>query len=450
MHDQKVIPSWYIIKSSNLVLLTFTTIFFSRVVAAIGVPSVINFLHFAFVAILCGLTLPKTQIKIWNHISKKILFGLFILLLIIVASAFLNGAGVINVILDFLLLGEPFVLLLAIVGIRMSETSIKQFRFWLMLFAFIHLFFIYLQHFILHVDAIGGPDEIKGIFLKQGAGHHVGGAVALTAGVYFFLTFRSLSIWLRTFVAVAFAADIVFSDSKQVVVVFLVALVVLILTKINNFSELLRYFLIASAVGFLVIWAAKIVFSGSFNYWGNPNKFIPAFEVKVSVFFLISSYYHSLLNWLFGLGPGHTIGRLGSLIPDYIEYLKPLGVTSSPVTEAIFAVNNTNSLTNAKTGSSMFALTFSWAGIWGDLGFLGLGAYLYLWFLVWRQVCLDNLSKFFLITVWIFGVIFSWMEEPGYMLFVVSLIGLEWQGRQIKQKVILPKSHKKMQLLEKT
>ena len=450
MHEQKFFPSWYTIKSSNLVLLTFATIFFSRVIAAIGFPPIINFLHFGFVALLCGLTLPKTQIKIWNQISKKIFFGLFILLLIIVASAVLNSAGVINVILDFLLLGEPFVLLLAIISIRMSEKSIKQSRFWLMLFAFIHLVFVYIQHFILHVDAIGGPDEIKGVFLRQGAGHHVGGAVALTAGLYFFLTFRSLSIWLRTFVAVAFAANIVFADAKQVVVVFLLSIVVILLTKINNFGELLRYFLIASVAGIFVFWAAKIVFADSFSYWGNPDKFIPAIEVKFSVFPIITSYYHSLLNWLFGLGPGHTIGRLGSLIPDYIKYLKPLGVTSSPVTEAIFYENNTNSLSNAKTGSSMFSLMFSWAGIWGDLGFLGLGAYLYLWFLVWRQVCLDNLSKFFLITVWIFGVIFSWMEEPGYMLFVVSLIGLEWQGRQIKQKVILPKSHKKMQLVEKT
>jgi hypothetical protein len=152
---------------------------------------------------------------------------------------------------------------------------------------------------------------------------------------------------------------------------------------------------------------------------------------------------------LLGLGPGHTIGRLGWLIPDYIKYLQPLGVTSTPITEAVFLENNTNPLSNEFTGSSMFSLTFSWAGIWGDLGFLGLGAYLYIWFLVWHQLCLDNLSKFLLITVLVFGGVFSWLEEPGYMLFIAILIGFQWQEHQIKT-INLPKISRKMHFFETT
>ena len=178
--------------------------------------------------------------------------------------------------------------------------------------------------------------------------------------------------------------------------------------------------------------------------------FVKGLEAKYSVFYIINSYYHSPLNWLFGLGPGHTIGRLGWLIPDYIQYLQPLGVTSTPITEAIFDVNDTHPLTNAKTGSSMFSLTFSWAGVWGDLGFLGLGVYLYLWYIVWCQLCLDNISKFFLINVLVFGGIFSWMEEPGYMLFIASLIGIHWQEHQLKQKTILPKSSREAHIFETT
>ena len=426
MYDQQVSSSRYVIRSSILVLLTFATAFFPRVVAAIGVPSLVNFVHFGVLAILVGLTLPRTPVKIWNYLSKQIWFGLFILLVLIVASALFNLAGVSNVILDFILLSEPFVLLLAVVSIPMSKASVKQFRFWIMLFAFIHLFFAYFQYFILRLQ----PDDVKGVFLRQGAGHHVGGAIALTAAVYFFFTFKSLSIWLRTFVAIVFAADIVFSDSKQVVVVFVISLIIWVCINLKQFSEALRYLAIVIITICFVFLVAKLVFPGPLAYWGNTERLITGMSVKFSVFSIINFYYHSPLNWLIGLGPGHTIGRLAWLIPDYIRYLQPLGITSSPVTAAIFAENNTNALSNIVTGSSMFSLTFSWAGIWGDLGLLGVGAYLYLWFLVWRQ-CPDNLSKFLLITVLVFGGIFSWLEEPGYMLFIAILIGFQWQEHHI-------------------
>ena len=449
MQDQKASSSWYTIKSSSLVLLTYASTFFSRAIAAVGVPSVINFLHFGTILVVFGLVLFQAQTKSGSRIAKQLLFSLLVLLCIIIASALVNNAGVINVVLDFLLVGEPFLLLVAIVSIPMTSASLKQFRFWLMLFAFIHVFAAYFQYYILHWRKMGGPDAIKGIFLNQGAGHHVGGSIALTAAIYFFVVFKTIPIWLRTLVAVAFGYELILCDAKQVFIEFLAALVILGFTKFKSYREALQYFVITIvAVGF-VYWVGQIAFSGSLSFWGNPERLRKAFEAKFSVFYIINSYYDSPLNWLFGLGPGHTIGRLGWLIPDYQEYLQPLGVTSSPVTQAIFAENDTNPLSNAKTGSSMFSLTFSWAGVWGDLGILGLGTYLYLWFLVWCRLCVDNLSKHLLLVVLISGLIFSWMEEPSYMLFMVILIGLQWQERQIKQREILPKSSKEIHFFEK-
>ncbi len=406
-------------KLSTLVLLVLSSAFFPRIITAMGGPAIINFLHFLLVLILSYLMLSKIQ----NPISKKILIGLLVLFGLTLTSALINNAGVINVILDFLLLAEPFLLLVAIVGPRISQTSIKQFRLWLMLFSFVHLILIYYQFFVIRSY---NPDDVKGVFLEQGAGHHVGGAVALATAIYFFMTYKSLSIWIRAFVAMAFMADIVFSDSKQVLVAFLFSLAVLLTTKFTSFRKTLLYFVLTIiTVGFVYL-AAHTFFPSSLRFWGTSGKFINGLEVKFSVFPIIISYYSSPLNWLFGLGPGHTIGRLGWLIPDYIEYLQPLGVTSFPATQAILYINSTNPLTNTLTGSSMFALSFSWAGVWGDLGLLGLGAYLYLWYFVWH-LCSDDLSKFFLITILVKGGIFSWMEEPGYVLFMISLIGIQWQ-----------------------
>ena len=412
------------VKSFYLVLLALATAIFPRVITAVGAPAVINFLHFAFVIVLLGLMLSKIR----SYIAKKVLFGLLVLLGLILSSALVNSAGVINVILDFLLLAEPFMLLIAIVSTQMSQASIERFRFWLMLFAFIHILFAYFQFFVLGLEY--DADQIKGVFLKMGAGHHVGGGVALTTAVYFFVASGIRSIWIRIFVAIIFTYEVVLCDAKQVFAVFLVSLIILLSIKLNNIGKFLQYFAIASVTVGIVLWAAYNIMP-ALTLGLDSDRVSKGLESKFSVFSIIISYYHSPLNWLFGLGPGHTISRLGWLIPDYMQYLNPLGVTTSPIFKVVWDAQEGNYYSNSGTGSSLYSLLFSWAGLWGDLGLVGLGAYLYLWFLVWHQLCLDDLSRFFAITIFVFGTVFSWMEEPGYMLFVVSLIGLQWQKHQI-------------------
>jgi hypothetical protein len=71
------------------------------------------------------------------------------------------------------------------------------------------------------------------------------------------------------------------------------------------------------------------------------------------------------------------------------------------------------------------------------LGLLGVGAYLYLWWVTWQKICVDHFSKFLVLNMLMFGGIFSWLEEPGYMLFVVSIIGLQWQTRLKREQKAL-------------
>lgn len=432
------------LESSSLILFTLATAIFPRVITAVGAPAVTNFLHFAFIIAIITLLIPKIQ----SYAAKKIAFGLLGLLGLIAFSALVNSGGVINVILDFLLLAEPFMLLLAIVSIRMSRHRVEQFEFSLIFFAVIHITFAYFQFFVLglgHDD----PDQIKGVFLGMGAGHHVGGAVALTAGTYIFISSKVCSIWVRAFTTIACFGEVVLSDAKQVLAVFFVALVSMIFIKLNNIGKVLHYFVITIVAIGVLIWVAKTIFP-ALALILDSDRLTEGLNTKFSVFPIIASYYNSSLNWFFGLGPGHTIGRLGWLIPDYKEYLQPLGVTTTPVFDFIFNFQEQNYFTNSKTGSSFYSPLFSWAGVWGDLGVLGLGAYLYLWCLVWFQLCLDDLSKFFLITIFIFGIVFSWMEEPGYMLFVISLIGLQWQKHQSRQDNSSTNSSGRMQFFEPT
>lgn len=416
-------------KSSSLIILTFAVAFYPRVLAAMKVPAIVNFLHFPYILLLLIFTLPRIRSRLQVHLSTQILYGLYAILLVISASAFWNNAGIINILLDFLLLSEPFILLLAIVGLRMNLGSSQRFHWVLIISGVINSLFAYVQYFVLKLQIVGGPDAIKGVFLNQGAGHHVGGAVALTSAIYIFNQPVIRSLWVKIFLAMMFIPQTFpMSDSKQVIVVFLGSMILLTVTKFKKIFEILKYIVLSLGAIALVYWIIVNLFP-TLGYWLNITLLIDSFAAKFSVFHIINSYFISPINWLIGLGPGHTIGRLGWLIPDYGKILSPLGVTSSPVTAAIFAENDTNPLTNAVTGSSMFSLTFSWAGIWGDLGLLGIGAYLYLWFITWQKICVDNFSKFLVLNMLIFGGIFSWLEEPGYMLFVISIIGLQWQTR---------------------
>jgi len=63
-----------------------------------------------------------------------------------------------------------------------------------------------------------------------------------------------------------------------------------------------------------------------------------------------------------------------------------------------------------------------------------LGSYLYVCVIVWTRLCIGDLPKFLMLTVMMHGFIFTQMEEPGYMLYIASLIGLIWQEDRLKKR----------------
>jgi hypothetical protein len=145
----------------------------------------------------------------------------------------------------------------------------------------------------------------------------------------------------------------------------------------------------------------------------------------------LPTFYKSALNWLIGLGPGHTVGRLGGwMVWEYKSLLAPLGLTTSKASVAVWSATNASWLGNK---SSWFSPLFGWAGIWGDLGFAGLGTYLYLWWTVWKKACIGDLSKFFTLTILVYGFIMTQIEEPGYMLYMTGIIALCWQTQQQRE-----------------
>ena len=111
--------------------------------------------------------------------------------------------------------------------------------------------------------------------------------------------------------------------------------------------------------------------------------------------------------------------------------LEPLGATFHPVSTAVKNVVENNWLAK---DSSLFSPLFTWAGIWGDIGLIGIGSYLYLAFIAWNFLGKDDFSRFLMLNVVVIGFILTQMEEPGYMLTVASLIAMRWQERQVEKR----------------
>lgn len=425
------------IKSSTLLIIAFATVFFPRLFDSVGFPPPINFVHFLMVPFACGVALFKTRTKNRNQISisKELLSALTILLGVTIASALVNDAGVINVFLEFLLLAEPYMFLLAIVSIPMSQTLFTKFRSWIIKFTYFHIFLALTQKVLLDVSIMRATtmgvkeDNIQGVFYLSGGGHVIAASVSIAFGLYYFISVKTTPLWLRTSIFLAAFLQLLFADAKQVLLFSLVSWVLLILSNVKDIGKTIQYVIGAALVLTILLWCMQnLELFRAFNTWIRPEIYGPQGEatlLKTAAFRVIPSYYESPLNSLFGLGPGHTVGRLGGwMLPKYSNLFEPLGATIHPASQKVWDAVWASWLGPA---SSMFSPLFGWAGIWGDLGFLGLGAYSYLLLIVWQRLCLDDFSKFLILNVVVNGFIFTQMEEPGYMLFVTALIGLQWQ-----------------------
>ncbi len=435
------------IRVSTLVFLAFSTLFFARLTVVIGAPSLVNFLHFITVPAAFGFSLIHFSPYDKNHsnIVKLGIFGLFLLLLVTTISAFINDAGVINIGANFMLLSEPFIFLIAFICMPMNLEKIQFWRTWIVRLSFFHIGWSAVQFVLFLImgvpPPVGGwpadnPDNIQGIFFHSYGGHVIGGSVSLTFGIYYFIFFKQVPLWFRSFVMLATIWLCNVADAKQSLLGLLVAACLLVVTKSKQGAQAIKYLAGLSIVLTILDWARRNVPAFSaFNTWLRPEIYVPGGEARVlkgATFRVVSAYQESVFNLLFGLGPGHTVGRLGGWMMDsYWHLLGPLGATVHPASRAVWAEISASWLGDQ---SSMFSPMFTWAGIWGDLGLMGLFAYFFLAYIVWRYLCVDDFSKFLLLCVFVFGFILSQVEEPGYMLYVAVLIGLQWHEQQVNAR----------------
>ncbi|WP_299414894.1 hypothetical protein [Acaryochloris sp. IP29b_bin.148] len=436
-------PKKWLYDGTTLVLVAFSVAFFSRIFCSVTrAPAALNHAHFVVVPVVAAiiLTTAKPKNRQQLRITQTFLAGLMILFTVTVASALLNNAGIVNALLSFLMLGNPFLLLASIVFLPMSARSFARFRKWIIRSSFANMALAFCQWPLLKAgviaaDGLNEGDGMGGVFFVSGAGNYVSATVSIYFGIYYLLFAKAAPLWLRISILGAALFQVQLSDSKQVLVALFGGGILLAFTTMKDISKALMY-----AIGIILIMAvfywciynidglyAFRVYLDKDNVWGLDGE---AAYIKPAAFRIIPTYFHSFLNWLVGLGPGHTVGRLGGwLLEENWEIFGALGATRHPASEAVLAAYFGNWLA---LESTIFCPLFGWAGIWGDLGLLGLGAYLFLGYIVWQCICRDNLSRLMMLSVLVFGFIFTQIEEPGFMLYTAALIGLCWREQRME------------------
>jgi len=361
------------IKISSVITIAFFSAFFSRILDTLGAPFPINFLHFGIVPIAYWIAISKTKIKDKYQITTIILLNslIGIFLFCILISAFLNNAGIINSILVLLLWVEPFLLLIAIICLPTQQKNINKIRKWIIYSFCFHTFLAFIQQYLLQLYRLsGGPDNIQGVFYHSGAGHVVGASVALTFGIYFLVSARKTKISLRVLVLFATFWHMMLADAKQVIFFLILGGLLLLATKIQNVKRIFKYILLGTILGLILFWCIQNLepFS-AFQTWIRPEIYGLNGEVtllKSATFRIVPTFYDSFLNWLFGIGPGHTVDRMGGwMFQQYSNLLMPLGATTHPASQAVWQVVSSSWLGDQ---SSMFSPLFGWAALWGDFG----------------------------------------------------------------------------------
>lgn len=403
----------------------------------------LNLLHFGMVPFVCAIAVFTTRTRDAKQISIcfSLLGGLLALLTAIIASAVWNDAGLINAVVSFMMLGEPFMFLLAMTCIAMTSQALERIRKFFYVSILINFLLAAAQKPLidlgyLYAEGFTGTDGCGGVFFVSGAGNYLSATVSLMFALYLFSKGKSILLWQKLTVALATVWHILFSDSKQLVLAFGVAWMILVLVNVKDIGKTLKLLIGIILIGFIGVWLAQNVEAlAAYTAWARPELYGSdglAWYAKFYSIRLIFSHYDSPLNWLLGLGPGHTVSRLGAwFLRDYNSILGPLGSTSTTIGQQSMQFVANFWLTS---GSSLFSPVFGWAGIWGDLGFLGIGAYLYLGYLTWQHFALNDILKLNLLAVLVIGCIFTQMEEPGYMISVAFILGLNWQEHRLKEK----------------
>jgi glycosyltransferase involved in cell wall biosynthesis len=398
----------------DVALLALALSTFSRLlVASLGVPSAVNFLHFPVVGGLFLFSLWRLE-----RVAAPIHIGCTALFLIYIVSAWVNGAGAVNAIIGFMLLSEPFLLFAVLVNARPNESSIRRLGWGLLALAVVQIPIALAQW--PQAIAARNADLVQGTFTGMVAGHHILGGVAMVGALHLLRWPRTCPGWIRWPLAALLFGVVVISDTKQVMLAFLVGYAVVRASSLRSVAQASRW-AVRIAVLILGVYVAQRL-AGTHTYFHQIGNVISGFAGKLVVFPILVDHFDSIANWVFGVGPGHGVSRMGGwLLEKYWHVLEPLGATRTEIAAEAWQASG-----QLGHRSSFFIPLFSWAAIFGDVGVAGVAVYGALMWLTLRRFCVDDTGRIMVVSIFCLGLLFEWLEEPNFMLYALAVIAQSW------------------------
>jgi len=400
----------------------------SRVGVSLGLPPFLNFLHFPLVcggAILAWIAptpAPKT--------ARSLARGMLLLLCVFLLSWAANGGELLRPLFDWLVYMEPFLLVYAL--LKAPPAPHLSNRYWglIGLIAALQVPFGVWQ-----VLTLGWSDFVQGTFMGQGAGAHIAGGVALL-GVLICLAIAVYENYFPKKVVLLVASALLFGirvvgDAKQAIFAFVPAFFASLLQA----SKIRISQLIAPLIGACCIFVAAFMVYAPLRLIMNDELISEGASGKVTgVLTVLSFMRRTPAGWLFGIGPGNSVSRVALLTSGgqvaLDSPLARLGLKVAPTTDELLRAIDSDYISSS---SSAFTTISSWLGLIGDCGPIALSVYLWLGWVLWGAVGSSDwrsiAAKGAILMAAILGGIYSWLEEPGFILMVGTVIGLAIIGR---------------------
>jgi len=334
----------------------------------------------------------------------------------------MNFTGIINIILQLLLYVSFFLFFIVLVATEWSKENIDFFKKGLATIFIINILFSYFQIFI--KGFVG--DLVHGVALNLGTAAHLNGSICLISFLFFVFYFNPKNKMLSYSLALLNLPIIFYSDAKQVLLVIALAWITTVIINIKfnkRFLKELFWFFLGIIISYYILTSDLIPIR-------DYDNLMVGFEHKFSVLDMIFEK-NTLVQFFLGIGPGQTISRLATESYLYYDTLRNLGFVHSDFTRMLVTTDYFN---YAISGSSFFSMKFSFAGILGDLGILGLITYILILVRINYKYSLSKIQNFGIVSFFYYGLAFTWLEEPIFMILYFSFFGFIWQSTNYKNK----------------
>jgi hypothetical protein len=397
----------------------------SRVAVAFGAPHFLNFVHFPLVVGAFVVTLLKGHT---SRPARAIGNCLGVFLVVNVASWLINDGELLRPVLNWLVLMEPFLLLYVLLATPVTARTSSLLWKVLLAICFVQ---VPLGAWQFLTVSRGNPDLIQGSFIGSGTGAHVAGAVTLLG--FLILLCRGAASSVPHVKTVCFAAAVpliglaVIADAKQSIYCFIPALLFAIVSIKG--VHLLKVVLPILFLGLLLY--ASFYFYRPLQKIEQRGLVSHGLQGKTSAFLsIVSAMSETPTGLLVGIGPGNSVSRVALMTPDAqldgTSAISALDLKTAPLTRELLDISYHNWLWKS---SSVWSPECSWFGLFGDLGFVGVGVYLWMLWLAWKIAgrqggWLSASAKGSLIALASLGGVYTWLEEPSFTLLVALLIGL--------------------------